>query len=639
MDFFERQNAARRKTVFLGFLFTLAVAGIAFLASRVLVPIGILLYLLIDRAGKGSTAARLTPADMAHAAYYGYWIAAALTVAVIGIAAFRRWLELRRGGEAVAALLGGRKVSFDTTDTGEQRFRNIVEEMAIASGVPVPEAYIIDQESSINAFAAGYSSEDSVVAVTRGAIEQLDRDELQGVIAHEFSHILNGDARINLRLLVFLTGLMGIHVLGRIIWDFSYYKKRGRKGGGFFPFWGMALVLSVGGYLGVFFGKLIRAAISRQREFLADAAAVQFTRNPRGLAGALKKVLASGSAPIHDPHAQEVSHMFFADAVKKSFFGWWRTHPPLEDRIQAIEPGVSVQAATETPQEEGMGVVSSLAPRRGIGPRALVSSIGAPTAAHLKHAQKLHSLIPEEILQSARAPRTSKGVVYGLLLDEASGPNRESQLFSLKAAERPEQLMTALLIEDFLKKIPARGELRLPLLEICLTSLRRLDASERSHFLALTRKITEADGRLSVFEFSMSALLESQLNPSRDRASGADKARFRSLEPVLPAVRVLLSLLSFAGGRRPEEAEVGFSAGARSLNSPGMKALGFRDFQIDVIRGSFARMRGLTPELKERVVGAFAECVLADGKVRTEEIEILRAFTATMGCPMPPSVA
>ena len=252
------------------------------------------------------------------------------TLAVILIGSVTKTLELHRGGSAVAEMLDGRLINSNSTDLDERKLLNVVEEMAIASGVPVPQVYVMDNEAGINAFSAGFSTSDAAIGVTRGGMKKLSRDELQGVIGHEFSHILNGDMRLNLRLMGLIFGILCLTVVGRVL-----LRTRGRKNP--LPLLGLALVII--GWVGVFFGRLIQAAVSRQREFLADASAVQFTRNPGGLAGALKKIggLASGSQ-LTSAHALEASHLFFANGMRNSLFGIMATHPPLPERIRALDP-------------------------------------------------------------------------------------------------------------------------------------------------------------------------------------------------------------------------------------------------------------------------------------------------------------
>ena len=265
-----------------------------------------------------------------------YVAGAAGTLALIVVASFFHIVRLREGGEAVARMVGATRVSPDTRDLLERRLLNVVEEMAIASGMRVPAVYVMQDEQGINAFAAGYEVSNSIVAVTRGTLQALNRDELQGVIGHEFSHIVNGDMGLNVRMMGVLGGILFIGAIGEFLMR-STGRSRSSKdsgSGGIFLF-GLALFLI--GYIGVFFARLIKAAVSRQREFLADAASVQFTRNPAGIAGALDQIRASSAGTlVMNRYSEDMSHMFFGQSVKMRLSGLFDTHPPLDERIQAL---------------------------------------------------------------------------------------------------------------------------------------------------------------------------------------------------------------------------------------------------------------------------------------------------------------
>ena len=319
MDFFERQDKARRNTKLLVFYFTVAVL---LLIVAVYVAVALIFTGVELKNSSGDTTFNWAQPEL----FFGTALG---TLAVISLGSVFKTMALSRGGRAVAELLDGRLVNPNSTDIHERKLLNVVEEMAIASGVPVPQVYVMDDEAGINAFAAGHSASDAAISVTRGCMTMLTRDELQGVIAHEFSHLLNGDMRLNLRLMGLIFGILCLTVIGRIL-----VQTRGKKNP--LPLLGLALIII--GWIGVLFGRLIQAAVSRQREFLADAAAVQFTRNPGGLAGALKKIggLGAGSQ-LQAAHAEEASHFFFANGLKSSFFGF-ATHPPLEERIRALDP-------------------------------------------------------------------------------------------------------------------------------------------------------------------------------------------------------------------------------------------------------------------------------------------------------------
>src|SRR5262245_18680875 len=333
-------------------------------------------------------------------------VVAASTLAIIGCAMLFKTSQLRSGGGTVARLLGGKPVPLDPSDPKERQLRNVVEEMAIASGVPVPEIYVLDGESGINAFAAGWGPADAAVAVTRGCLESLDRDELQGVIAHEFSHVFHGDMRLNIRLMGVLFGIVCLATIGRILVRAMPRGGSGKGKGGAagVALFGVALILI--GSLGVFFSRLIQAAVSRQREFFADASAVQYTRNPRGIGMALAKIGGLG-ARLETAHAQEASHMLFADGMRRFLGGGFATHPPLEERVERVLPGfrrhlansgsmAAAVAATPAPVVAGAGLPTSVAGAvsgaqavAGISSAALVQSIGAPQRQHIDAARTL----------------------------------------------------------------------------------------------------------------------------------------------------------------------------------------------------------------------------------------------------------
>jgi len=414
MDFFDAQEHARKQTRLLVFLFGVAVVAI----------IGAV-YLAVTAGNAYATGeARFDPGTLVMVALF--------TGLMIGGGSAFRISSLRQGGGQVARMLGGREVPADTTDLAERRLLNVVEEMAVASGTPVPEVYIMDREEGINAFAAGYSIHDAAVAVTRGTLDTLTRDELQGVIAHEFSHIMNGDMRLNIRLIGLLHGILLLAIVGRgILYAGGRGGGRGRGGGG-----GgagqiaiLGIVLLLVGYIGVIFGKLIKAAISRQREYLADSSAVQFTRNPDGIAGALKKIGGQGSR-IRDHHAEEASHMFFASGLKLSFGSVLATHPPLEKRIRRIdptwdgdldaEPRPESSARQEARQAERLRKEREEAKPDGIelasAGAMIMASIGAPKGEHIRFAAALLRSMPEELRDAVHDQLGARAVVYALLL-------------------------------------------------------------------------------------------------------------------------------------------------------------------------------------------------------------------------------
>lgn len=362
MDFFEAQARARRRTGLLVFLFVCAIMGL--IAVGYFSTVAILREFVYNdgQGGYGNSSSEYSNYNSTLSTTSQSWWDPGLlsgiaigTCVVVGFASLFKWAQLRSGGRAVAEMVGGRRIKTNTTDEKERRLLNVVEEMALASGVPMPGVYILDNELAINAFAAGHTMDDAVVAVTRGTLDQLSRDELQGVVAHEFSHILNGDMRFNLRLTMVIFGILVIGLIGRTVLLSMRHARvrssRDSKGGGagiLAAIVVIGLLLMALGYIGYFFGRLIQAAISRQREFLADASAVQFTRDPNGIVGALRRIggFTEGSR-LQSAGSAQIEHFFFAQGFRSSFGGLWATHPPLRERIQAIDPEFKPVPASE----------------------------------------------------------------------------------------------------------------------------------------------------------------------------------------------------------------------------------------------------------------------------------------------------
>ena len=434
------------------------------------------------------------------------------TLALIGGGSLYRVASLAGGGHSVAEMMGGRPLSAQTTDPDERKILNVVEEMAIAAGTPVPPVYLLEQEDGINAFAAGYAPGDAVIGVTRGCIQNLTRDELQGVIAHEFSHILNGDMRLNIRLIGALYGILLISMTGWIIFrstaNANQYDNRrdgDRRGSNPWPLVGLALYVL--GYIGVFFGNLIKAAVSRQREFLADASAVQFTRNPDGIAGALKKIgaLAEGSR-VRAPEAQEASHLFFGDAVGH-LLGIFATHPPLVERIRRIDPSfegdfskVRIGDAGQIPPEAPAPATlrPQVRPGRGVfrfNPSEMVNRVGTIEPRQLAYASSVLTAIPDPLKALAYEPYGARAVVFALLVDGDSGALQAAQLDRLAAYAEPA------LVREVEKILPTvhrlTPELRLPLVSMVVPTLRRLSRDQFQTFVAGVRELIQADNQVT----------------------------------------------------------------------------------------------------------------------------------------------
>lgn len=625
MDFFGHQQAARRATRRLLVLFVLAVAAIIaciyFAAATLLVA--------TDQGSLWQPEVLL--------------VTAAGTLLIVGLATAFKTAQLRSGGGAVARQLGGRRVDPGTTDARERMLRNLVEEMAIASGVPVPDVYVLDQESALNAFAAGWATENAAIAVTRGCLDQLDRDELQGVIAHEFSHVFHGDMRLNLRLVGVLFGIVCIATIGRVIVrSFGRGPVRtsgGKKGGaaaGILLF-GVALIAI--GYIGVLFARLIQAAISRQREFLADASAVQYTRNPRGIGMALAKIGGLGGR-LQTPQAETASHMLFADGVPRLFGSILATHPPIRERVVRILPGAAplldrgtplVAAAATAPLPQLMAFAAAAPPGglRSVPATGLLDAIGEPGPQHVAAAQELLRELPLDVQSAARDPQRVAPLVLALLLD-SDGQRRSQQIAELTTIDPVAGHDTAALAAT-LRAMPAAA--RLPLLDLAVPALRHLAPSAANQLRQQATRLSAADGTLQPFEIALSKLLDRHL-PAADRPR--HRARSTALAEHAPAVRAVLGALAHAGNADDVAAAAAFDAAVHHLGMPNIGPLPPRGAaSLQAFAAGLEALATVSPLGKRNLLTACATAAGHDGRLTAAEAELLRAVADCFDCPMP----
>ncbi|WP_216592534.1 M48 family metallopeptidase [Verrucosispora sioxanthis] len=623
MNFFERQRQVRRLSTRLVLLFVLAVVGIV-----VVVNVAALVAFNATTADPGQLAGFIAMVTVA-------------TLAAIGLAALVRTLALRGGGGKVARELGGVPVPANTTDPELRRLRNVVEEMALASGVPVPEVYVLPEETAINAFAAGWTPSDAAVAVTRGALQRLNRDELQGVIAHEFSHVVNGDMRLNIRLMGLLFGILFLTVIGRGLARAGVIgggRSRGNNSGGSAaPLALVGLALLVAGYVGVLAGRLIQASVSRQREYLADASAVQYTRQTRGIAGALKKIggLSDGSE-LKSPKRDEVGHMLFGEAARTS---WFATHPPLADRIRALEPSfdpaelqqLSRRWAAAAPSGRQEDVAMGLAPaapgqpgrgeRIRVAPEEVLGRVAAPTESAYTHAAAILDRIPDPLLDRARDREAAVPLLLGLLLS-AEPEVRQQADAALRAA-------------DDLVELPA--ELRLPLAELAFPALRDRPDPEVESLLAAVFTLIQADGAINVTEYCLSRLLLAELEESL-RPDSRWRTDRRKLTDTRSAAATLLAILAQVGHPDRGEAERAYQAGVGTLLPGTNLPYAPPENGVLALETAWPVLDGLRPGDKERLVAATVAVISHDGMMTVPEIELLRTICGLLHCPLPPMV-
>jgi Zn-dependent protease with chaperone function len=680
MDFFAQQAKVRRSSRQLVWLFALAVLTIV-----VAVDVVCAFFLVGFR-----------PAPLI--------IITLVVLAVIGLCSAYRVASLAGGGAAVAREMNAVEVPANTSDPQLQRLRNVIEEVAIAAGVPVPEIYVMQDESGINAFAAGYTPNDAAVCVTQGCMDKLNRDELQGVIAHEFSHVLNGDMRLNIRLMGLLFGIMAISVVGRFLMWGGYFGVGGggsdrRRGGGSGQVALAGIALLAIGAIGVFFGRLIQAAVSRSRESLADASAVQFTRQTSGIAGALKKiaVFEEGSA-LQAPRKDEVRHMLFGDAEMSSLFA---THPPIVERIQALEPGfkpeeldayvkqwlaagndpdnidlhatqqpwekavhdfaradgdVDIQAAPKAASRTGAiggiipvpgvaggaaggGVIGGVVPARGaelaITAAGVAAQVATPGTDDYQLATGLHAQIPGALAAAARDPRGALAVVFALAISD----HPDLQVQQVQAVTQAFDAALGDAVRSLMTRMPElHPMLRLPLAQLAFPALKRRPRPQVDAFVKTLDALIHADGRVDLDEYCLAKLVQTQVAAALDPAAGFKPGTLK-LTAAQGELRDLAALVAHFGNDDEDTARRAFQAALQDALPGASVMYAIPDDWQAALDGAFAKLQRVSPEGKQLTVRALTQAIAADGKVTLAESELLRVACAVLGCPLPVSLA
>jgi Zn-dependent protease with chaperone function len=631
MNFFKRQDEARRASRRLVVLFGLAVVAVVAAVDFV-----VFLWMRLNES-RG----RLVLPPL------GEWLArhpqmaigtTLLVLAIITVASFYKTMVLGGGGGVVARSLGGVRISPDTTDPQQRRLLNVVEEMAIASGVPMPDVYLLEQESGINAFAAGHNPSNAAIGVTRGTLSTLNRSELQGVIAHEFSHILNGDMQLNLRLMGLLFGLLVIALIGRTVLRGA---TRARRGGVVFIML-IALAVLIIGYIGLFFGRLIQAAVSRSRESLADASAVQFTRDPSGLRGALVKIGASAAGSrVGNPEVEEVAHMLFAPGMSRFF----ATHPPLLERLKAIDPRfdagefervrarMAIEAAeAETPaaQAKAAEYVIELP---AAGPSMVAQLVGNPGTAHMQLAREIRQSLPGAIVAAGRHAGSARALLLALALESNPETRAKQKQVIAQRLSAEIAVATAALERDVDALAP---EQRIPALLRGFSALRQLMHEERVQLMACLNGMLLRDGNVALHSYVLRKLAQMHL---RDDLDPGARTRRLTLDVVQRDAQVLFSVLAQHGQSDEISARRAYEAGMHRLFPRERPAYGIAGAWAAALDLALSRLDQLAPIAKEQLVEAMVATVTHDQQLTIGEAELLRAVCASVHCPLPPLVA
>lgn len=650
MDFFARQDLARRNARLLTALFLLAVAGLILLTNAMVAA-----FLWwgdsynVYAGQRGGWREFLSYFSWERFGSIGLGVAA--TVAMVSLV---KWLQLASGGKVVAEAMGGTRVLSQTRDRAERRCLNIVDEMALAAGMPVPPVYVMNGERGINAFAAGISPADAVIGVTRGTIEHLKRHELQGVIAHEFSHILNGDMRLNIRLASLLKGITFIGDVGYILMRSSRHHRTGNdrdrsSGSPALPLLGLGLWIT--GWLGGLAAGFIKSAISRQKEYLADACAVQYTRDNTGIADALKVI--GGYIPgslVHAARADEMSHIFFGQ-IRHQLWQLFATHPPLPQRIRRLDPqwnGQYIERKVVHYPEHG---TRPGAAEVGVGRAALVTAalaatgLGREAAPDDPHADADFGPEPDQ-LEEATAARHKLPLAFVRYSHEPLGATALVMAMLISPEERVREAQYALLrnsevqgLEDLVHTLrdgvaQLDPGLRLPLLELCIPALKSQSAAQYQQFKRTLLGLIRADRRTDLLEWCLYQLLRHYLDPEFVQVKAA-AARHRSLDKVRYHLRIVLSMLAHHGSG---EAATTFRLAADELGYPALQLLPVEDCSLGAFARAVHQLADCYPLLKPPILKAMSRAASADGTLSPVERELLASIAAVMDCPLPDSL-
>ena len=619
MNFFELQDQARQKTWLLIALFSIAVLCI----------IGLTVALITASFwGFGQS----TNVNYSSGIQPMQWESIAKTaisvIAVIGCVIIYKRLQLSQGGSRVAEMLGGRPIEQGTDNANEQQLLNVVEEMAIAAGLPVPPVYVLE-ETTINAFAAGFNENDAVLGVTRGTLERLSRDQIQGIIGHEFSHVLHGDMRLNLHLITILAGIIFISQAGRLAL-YSTSRSRSNNRGGL-PVLGIGVGLLVIGSVGTFFGSIIKAAVSRQREYLADASAVQYTRNPDGIADALKVIGSGVGSNMASPSASECSHMFFGDAIFLRAFGFLSTHPPLDKRIRRIQPnwdgsylvGKQIKPKQESSTATAKNKINDLADS--------LRSTGFLDPIMVGIATVLMQSLPKAINDSTHTPGSAYALMLALRLDEDKSI-REKQ-FALIESQ-------ALLLSDVkryaedVKKLSQKDIL--PIIEMSIPALKRLSSQQYTEFKQHLTQFIFADKNTNLQEWLQFRLLSYYLD---QHFNNGQKKRFARSYHSFPQIKhpliCAMSLLANEAHESDQLKDAAYAKGMHSLAIENTTRIPIEKLAFIEVNKSLEKIDYLVPLLKDKFLIACANCIEQDNSITPTEWGLLRVIAACIGCPMP----
>ncbi|HEY9808519.1 MAG TPA: M48 family metallopeptidase [Halomicronema sp.] len=615
MTFFEYQDRAHQNTQKLIGLFILSLLAI------ILSLYGATL-LALSISSNGKTTLVLWDAHL-------FFLVAIPTILIICTGSGYKLFQLRQGGKTIALDLGGRRIYSDTKNPAEKQLLNVVQEMAIASGISTPAVYILDRENGINAFAAGFTPKDAVIGVTRGCLEHFNREELQGVIGHEFSHILNGDMRLNLRVVGVLHGILLIYITGRLLleWSGDWHDRKKFDAALFFAFSVMAI-----GSIGLFCGRLIKSAISRQREFLADASAVQFTRNPSGIASALEKIKNhSYQSLLQSPYAESNSHLFFGSALSFDFLNnWYATHPPLEQRIRRLEAFRGKYSDSKSTLKTASSLKTANSPTTSTNSLFLGFANNSSEKPPLN--QALLSKFSPEIQAGVSELNSAITIIYSLFLDRENSQLQEKQISWLQQTLNISE-NSIKITQEIIKINP---NLRIPLLDLLTPSLHQISATSCQQLFNNIINLSKIKKQWTPADFAVYAVLWHRLQFCLN--SKTEKTiKYTTLKEIWDDCLIIFAAVANAGQKTPETAHYAFRASLDRLPGNAQQTIPetMPIFKLNDLHNSLKRISFASPKLKQTILDSSAYTVLIDNKITIEEADLLRVIAINFDCPLP----
>ncbi|MDR2635269.1 MAG: M48 family metallopeptidase [Campylobacteraceae bacterium] len=624
MNFFEQQNSAKKRSRLLITLFLLGTIGICALVSYVCGAIALYYSSRGDAGLSLFNVLQNAPSKLLLVSFF-------TTFAVIVLESLSKISILsNNGGKTIALSLGGRYLNKNTVAIEERILLNVVDEISIASGIPSPPVYLLDKDNTINAFAAGMTYDDAVIGVTKGAIDYLNRDELQGVIAHEFSHIFNGDMKLNIRAIGILHGILFISLVGEFL--MRSFSKGNNKNGGVFVLAGFALYIT--GYIGLFFGSLTKAAINRQREYLADASAVQFTRHPRGLANALKKIGGVGSF-ISSVKADEFSHLYFSSGVKNLFS--FSTHPPLEKRIRALEPSwngkVIVPKLIKHKEKKHMQEGNEKTLKFATTTAAIlnnVDNIGTLNPQKLDDAAQKIEHIPQILRECTTHPILAQLIIFSMLLDT----NKTIKKIQENIIENEFYQNTS---ENFHAIKNAVSELdkeaNLNLINLSMATLKSITKEQYFLFRSLVNRLIEADKSVSWFELNLKYLVLYPLDISFGLQNIPAEV-YSNLTPINLEISTLLSAIACSQFDDEQSAQDAFNKMADIADAKTLKYVPLQNISLPLLENAYYTAQKCKPILRRKIFEIAIGLLKSNGKINAKDLETVHALAALLHLPI-----